>query len=124
MTQAFLSPESLVPMVGASGAISGVLGAYLLLYPQATVRVLVFFGVFVTVIHVPAIMALGLWFLGQLFSATNTPADQPGVAFWAHVGGFVAGMVLVPIFKSREIPLFQQPHSRPFEREQRRRPRG
>lgn len=124
MTQALLSPESTVPMVGASGAISGVLGAYLLLHPQATVRVLVFFGFFVTVVHVPAILALGLWFLGQLFSAANNPVDQPGVAFWAHIGGFLAGMVLVPIFKSRRTPLFQPRHSRPFELEKRRGPWG
>lgn len=124
MTQALLSPDSTVPMVGTSGAISGVLGAYLLLHPQATVRVLVFLGFFVTVVHVPALLALSLWFLGQLLNASSTPADQPGVAFWAHIGGFLAGMVLVPVFKSRGTLLFQPRHSRPFELEQRRGPWG
>jgi membrane associated rhomboid family serine protease len=124
MTQGLLSPDSTVPMVGASGAISGVLGAYLLLHPQATVRVLVFFGFFATVVHVPSILALGLWFLGQLLNAASQPVDQPGVAFWAHIGGFVAGMVLVPMFKRPGTPLLQPRHSRPFDVERRRGPWG
>lgn len=122
MTQGLLSPESTVPMIGASGAVSGVLGAYLLLHPQATVRVLIFLGFYVTVVHMPAMLTLGIWFLGQLFSAAATPAGQPGIAFWAHVGGFVAGMALVPFFKKQEVPLFQAPRSRPFEIEKRRGP--
>ena len=124
MTQGLLSPDSTVPMIGASGAVSGVLGAYVLLHPQATVRVLIFLGFFITVVHMPAMLTLGIWFLGQLLSAASTPVGQPGIAFWAHIGGFVAGMALVGLFKKAEVPLFQPPHSRPFEIEQRRGPWG
>jgi membrane associated rhomboid family serine protease len=124
MGQALMNPASTIPMVGASGAISGVLGAYVLLHPQATVRVLLVLGVFVTIAHVPALIVLGLWFLTQIASAAFSQTDGPGVAFWAHVGGFVAGMALVPIFKKRGVPLFQPRHSRPFEIEHRRRPWG
>jgi membrane associated rhomboid family serine protease len=121
MAQAIVNPGSAIPMVGASGAISGVLGAYILLHPQATVRTLIFLGFFVTIVHVPALIVLGLWFVMQLFSAASAPADAPGVAFWAHVGGFVAGMVLVPFFKRRDVGLLQAPRSRSFELH---RPRG
>lgn len=124
MTQALLHPGSVIPMVGASGAISGVLGAYLLLHPRATVRVLIFLGFFITMAHVPALIVLGLWGFLQLFSAASAPVDQPGVAFWAHVGGFAAGMALVPFFKKRGVPLLQPPRSRAFEIERRRGPWG
>ncbi len=124
MTQALIHPDSTIPMVGASGAISGVLGAYLLLHPYATVRVLIIIVVFVTIVHVPAVFVLGLWFLTQLMSAAFSPAGGPGIAFWAHVGGFVAGMALVPVFKQKTVPLFQPAHSRPFAIEHRRGPWG
>jgi len=124
LTQGLLNPGSTVPMIGASGAISGVLGAYILLHPRATVRVLIFLGFFVTIAHVPALLALGVWFLAQLFEAVATPIDRPGVAFWAHVGGFVAGMALISLFKQRGVPLLQKPRSRPFEIERRRGPWG
>jgi membrane associated rhomboid family serine protease len=124
MAQALINPSSTVPMVGASGAISGVLGAYVLLHPQATVRVLFVLGIFVTVAHVPAMIVLGLWFLTQIANAALVQTEGGGVAFWAHVGGFIAGMALVPIFKRRDVPLFQPAASRPFEIERRRRPWG
>jgi membrane associated rhomboid family serine protease len=124
MTQALIHPDSTIPMVGASGAISGVLGAYVLLHPHATVRVLIFIGVFATIAHVPALIVLGLWFVTQIASATFSQTGGPGVAFWAHVGGFVAGMVLVPIFKQKGVPLLQPAHSHPFEIEHRRSPWG
>lgn len=124
LTQGFFSPSSTIPMVGASGAISGVLGAYLLLHPKATVRVLVVLGFFVTMVYVPALVVLGLWFLTQLGSAALAPADQPGVAFWAHVGGFVAGLGLVPFFRRRGVGLLQPPRHRAFEIERRRGPWG
>ena len=114
LSQGFLSPESAVPMIGASGAISGVLGAYLLVHPYATVRVLLFLGFYVTITRVPAMLALGIWFLAQLLSAWVTPIDQPGVAFWAHIGGFVCGMALVKPFKRPDVPLFQPRRSNPF----------
>ena len=122
MAQALINPDSTIPMVGASGAISGVLGAYVLLHPYATVRVLIVIFVFVTIVHVPALFVLGLWFFTQLMSAAFSQTGGPGVAFWAHVGGFVAGMVLVPVFKQKGVPLFQPAHSRPFEVERKRGP--
>jgi len=124
MTQALINPDSTIPMIGASGAISGVLGAYLLLHPFATVRVLIFIFLFVTIVHVPAMFVLGLWFLTQLASATLSPSEGPGVAFWAHIGGFVAGMALVPLFKQKTVPLLDPAHSRPFSLERRRGPWG
>lgn len=124
MAQALLNPDSTIPMVGASGAISGVLGAYMLLHPAATVRVLLFLGFFVTIAHVPALIVLGVWFLGQLVSAAMAPADQPGVAFAAHIGGFVAGMILVPFFKRRDVPLLQKQARSGFWTERRKGPWG
>jgi membrane associated rhomboid family serine protease len=124
MAQAFVDPSSTIPMVGASGAISGVLGAYVLLHPRATVRTIVFFGFFFTLIHIPAVVVLGLWFAGQLVSALLTEAGAPGIAFWAHVGGFAAGAVLVVFFKRREVPLLQAPRSHPFASRRMRGPWG
>jgi len=124
MTQAFLNPDSQIPMVGASGAISGVLGAYLLLHPWATVRTVIFLGIFITMVHVPALIVLGFWFVGQLISAAMTPPGQPGVAFAAHIGGFVAGMALVAFFKQRFVPLFNKPERKGFWMEKRKGPWG
>jgi membrane associated rhomboid family serine protease len=92
-------PGSLVPMVGASGAIGGVMGAYARLYPQARVHMLVLFGFFVTTVSVPALFMLGYWFLLQLIAGLPSMGDASGgVAFWAHVGGFLAGLVLSYVF--------------------------
>jgi membrane associated rhomboid family serine protease len=124
LTQSVLNPHSEIPMVGASGAISGVLGAYLLLHPWATVRVIIFIGILFWIAHVPALMVLGFWFLAQLFNAAVAPPDVPGVAFWAHVGGFVAGLVLVPFFKDKYVAIWQAARSKPFEIEKRRGPWG
>lgn len=96
--QAVPAPESVVPMVGASGAISGVLGAYLLLFPRARVLVLVPLGFVLQVIRLPAVWVLGLWFLVQLLSSLGAPEGEGGVAFRAHLGGFLAGLLLVPVF--------------------------
>jgi rhomboid family protein len=124
LAQAFVNPDSTVPMVGASGAISGVLGAYVLLHPNATVRVVIFLGFFVTMAHLPALIVLGLWFLLQLMNAAFAISGAAGVAFWAHVGGFIAGMALVPLFKKRGVPLLQPARYRPFQIERRRGPWG
>ncbi len=124
LAQAVVTPGSTVPMVGASGAISGVLGAYLLLHPHATVRTVVFLGIFVTMLHLPAMIVLGLWFLMQLASAAFSTSGAPGVAFWAHVGGFLAGIALVPLFKKSGVKLFQPSRYRPFQIERRRGPWG
>ncbi|NWG45861.1 MAG: rhomboid family intramembrane serine protease [Alphaproteobacteria bacterium] len=115
--QALLDPGSTVPMVGASGAISGVLGAYILLYPHATVRTIVIFGFFVQLLHVPAYVVLGLWFAIQLASGLMSPAGEAGVAFWAHIGGFLAGLALVPLFRRRHIALLQPRRAEPWARE-------
>ncbi|RMF88452.1 MAG: rhomboid family intramembrane serine protease [Nitrospirae bacterium] len=106
LTHILLSPAaSRVPMVGASGAISGVLGAYALLYPYARVRTLVVFGFFWDIILVPAWILLGLWFLMQTFSTLGSlGGHRGGVAFAAHFGGFLLGMALVGLFKRREVP--------------------
>ena len=124
LAQGFVDPASAIPMVGASGAISGVLGGYILLHPRATVRVLIFLGLFITVAHVPAMIVLGIWFLLQLVSGFATPAEGGGVAFWAHIGGFVAGFLLISLFKRRYIHILEKPHHKPFEIERRRGPWG
>jgi len=94
-------PSSLVPMVGASGAIGGVMGAYLVLFPRAPVHMLVFFGFFITRVIVPAFFMLGYWFLLQLLAGA-VDRGAGGVAFWAHVGGFAAGAALVRLFCNRK----------------------
>ncbi|GGE59888.1 rhomboid family intramembrane serine protease [Actibacterium pelagium] len=88
------APTSLVPMVGASGAIAGVMGGYLLLYPKARVDVLLILVILIRIITLPAWAMLGLWFGIQLLSGVGTSADTGGVAYWAHAGGFIAGLVL------------------------------
>ena len=101
--QVLVDPLSETPMVGASGAISGVMGAYLLLYPRAEVETLVILGYFARLVRLPALVVLGLWIVMQLFSGVLSLGVQAtgGVAFFAHIGGFVAGIVLVGLFKRR-----------------------
>ena len=96
--QIVTNPASIIPMVGASGAISGVMGAYLILYPRVKVYVLVPIFIFFTSIALPAWMMLGYWFLIQLASGLLSAGEMGGVAFWAHVGGFVAGVMLIKPF--------------------------
>jgi membrane associated rhomboid family serine protease len=114
LTQSLADPTSSLPMIGASGAIAGVLGAYFILYPYANVRVLVFFLLFIRVVNVPAVIVLGLWFLGQVMSGAATPMDEGGVAFWAHIGGFLAGIAMVPLFRHGHRTLWQDRRSRAF----------
>jgi membrane associated rhomboid family serine protease len=97
--QIVTSPASAIPMVGASGAISGVMGAYLVLYPKVRVYTLVPLGFFLTSMALPAWVMLGYWFFIQFVSGlVSFGGEAGGVAFWAHVGGFVAGVVLVKLF--------------------------
>lgn len=103
--QVLLSPASAIPMVGASGAISGVMGAYVILYPRVRVHMLVFLGIFITTVAVPAFLMLGYWFLIQLLGGAFSTGERGGVAFWAHAAGFVAGAVLVFLFRDRELVL-------------------
>lgn len=115
LAQSLASPLSEVPMLGASGAIGGVLGAYLVLHPRANVRVLMWIIIFVRLINVPALIVLGVWFAGQLLSGVTTPtSDAGGVAFWAHIGGFVAGALLVLPFRRRGVAVLEPAHSTPF----------
>ena len=100
--------NSEVPTVGASGAISGVLGAYLLLHPYARVLVVIPLGFFLYTTRFPAGLVLAFWFGFQLLSSAATPADQAGIAFGAHIGGFIAGMALIPFFKYKRVKLFSQ----------------
>lgn len=100
-TQSFLTWGSRAPMVGASGAIAGVMGAYLLKFPRARIQTLVIFIVFFTRIEIPAVLVLGYWFVVQLFSGAGSLGyshlSQGGTAYFAHIGGFIAGMILVNI---------------------------
>ncbi len=97
-THIFLNPQSAVPSVGASGAISAVLGAYIVMFPRARVHALVLFGFWAYMTRVSAILFLGIWFLTQLLSGVASlgvqTAQTGGVAFWAHIGGFVFGFVM------------------------------
>lgn len=131
LAQVASAPTSEIPMIGASGAVSGVLGAYLLLFPRARVSTLVFLGIFVTIIRLRAWLLLGVWFGGQALQAALTPPGSPGVAFVAHVGGFVAGMVLIGAFKRRGVPWFadggprsEEARKRPIDIRFRRSPKG
>ncbi|MFQ5673294.1 MAG: rhomboid family intramembrane serine protease [Nitrospinales bacterium] len=92
-------PASKVPMVGASGAISGILGAYLILYPKARVLTLIFLGFYITMIRIPAMVLLGLWLILQIGSGYFLSAEEAGVAWFAHISGFLAGMILIYPFK-------------------------
>jgi len=104
--QTFVSPSSIVPMVGASGAISGVMGAYIVLYPRVRIHMLIVLVFFITRIVVPAYLMLGYWFLLQLVSGSAAQSEG-GVAFWAHVGGFLAGAALIVLFRD---PVLVQRH--------------
>jgi membrane associated rhomboid family serine protease len=96
--QVFQSPASPVPMIGASGAISGVLGGYLVLYPRVPVNVLIPIFIFIQIVKLPAYLVLLIWIGMQLLNAST--GLETGVAVWAHIGGFVAGLVLVKPFES------------------------
>jgi membrane associated rhomboid family serine protease len=102
----FMQPESTLPVIGASGAVAAVLGAYVVTWPFARIHSLVFLVVFFTVLELPALVVLGFWFLQQLIAARaieNRLATE-GVAWWAHVGGFLAGMVLMQVLTFGSTP--------------------
>jgi len=113
---ALANPGSTLPSIGASGAIAGVLGAYLVLFPNARVLTLIPIVFFITVRELPAIFLLGFWFVIQFFdgvgSIGQTGNDMGGVAYFAHIGGFVAGMILIVLFGGRR----RQPPLRPVAR--------
>jgi membrane associated rhomboid family serine protease len=107
MAQTLPDTGSVIPMVGASGSIAGVLGAYLLLFPHARILVLVPIGFILQVLRLP-----GFWFLLQLISTLTAEPGQGGVAFAAHAGGFLTGLALVPLFRRRGVPLLAPPRDR------------
>jgi membrane associated rhomboid family serine protease len=109
LAHAVMSPSSNIPSVGASGAIAGVLGAYLLLFPSARVMTFIPFGFFIAMRELPAMLVLGLWFVIQLFTGVAsigdvTRQDVGGVAWFAHIGGFVAGLLLIFLMGGRKQP--------------------
>ena len=98
------NPDSAIPMVGASGAIGGVMGAYAVQFPQARVQTLLILGFFARMINIPAWGMLGYWFgLQLLMGLPSIGREEGGVAFWAHVGGFVAGVALIFVFRSPKL---------------------
>lgn len=100
-------PGSNIPIVGASGAIAGVMGGYLLMFPKARVDVLLFLVIYIRVIPIPAWIVLGVWFGMQLFQGASVASDQGGVAYWAHAGGFLAGLgMTLPLWQKRGGPAF------------------
>jgi membrane associated rhomboid family serine protease len=102
--QSIVNPGSPVPMVGASGAISGVMGAYMVLHPRTRVHVLVFLGIWITTIRVPAYLMLAYWFILQILGGLpGLGKEVGGTAFLAHVGGFVAGLVLILLFRNKSL---------------------
>ena len=107
LTQTAVTPHSTIPMIGASGAVSGVLGAYLLLFPYARILTLVVFGFFVRLVYVPALIVLGFWIVVQFLnsfialSASTSAQETGGTAWFAHIGGFLAGIVLLFLLRPR-----------------------
>ena len=103
MSHALLAPGSTVPMIGASGAISGVLGAYLLLFPYARIHTIIFLGFFVQTIRIPALIVIGFWAIIQFVSGLTAQGLQGhgGIAWFAHVGGFIAGLLTVKMWQPR-----------------------
>ena len=99
--QTAIGPDAAVPTIGASGAVAAVLGGYLLLYPRARVTTLVILIFFITFIQLPALLVLGFWFLLQLYQGVFEPAAGSGVAYFAHIGGFVFGLLLIKAFANR-----------------------
>jgi membrane associated rhomboid family serine protease len=107
MIQVFIAPASTIPQIGASGAVSGVLGAYIVMYPRARVSVVIPLLIIFPVIEIPAFVLLGVWFLTQFIYGIASFGDTlqtGGIAWWAHIGGFVAGIILHPFFRRRRRP--------------------
>ena len=102
MTQVLMDVNSQIPMVGASGAIGGVLGAYLINHPKAKVLVLIPFGFFSQLIKIKALYVLGFWFVLQFINSSMMSSDGGGVAYAAHIGGFISGMILILFFNKKK----------------------
>jgi membrane associated rhomboid family serine protease len=104
-TQIAIDPSSSIPMIGASGAIAGVLAAYFMLYPHARILTLVPLFFFLRLVAVPAVFLLGFWFVLQVISGAGSLGSSGGVAFFAHIGGFIAGLFLVFPFRQKHVPV-------------------
>ena len=115
LAQVLIHPDATVPTVGASGAIAAVLGAYAVLYPRARVITVVFIIIFFTIIELPALLVLGLWFLLQLLPAFSEPVTVSGggVAYFAHIGGFLFGLLLIKLFADRVHDGYDRSHRLP-----------
>ena len=116
LAQGLANPDSPIPMVGASGAISGVMAGYLLLYPRANVRFFYWFFIFIGSVYLPAYLLLGFWLVEQAIALPESMQPAGGVAIAAHLGGFGAGLALTPFFKRSGVRMFQSGYSRPFSR--------
>ncbi|MDC3072078.1 rhomboid family intramembrane serine protease [bacterium] len=101
LTQAIIDPTSTIPMIGASGAIAGVLGGYLVLYPRAKIKVLFWFIIFIKVIKIRAFIVLGGWIIIQFISFNGADLNSGGVAYAAHIGGFISGIFLINLMKNK-----------------------
>jgi membrane associated rhomboid family serine protease len=115
LAQTAMSPDSTTPTIGASGAVAAVLGGYALLYPKARVVTLVLIIFFITIVELPALLVLGLWFLLQLFygaaELAQPVAGEGGVAYFAHIGGFIFGLVLIKLFANRVHDDYAEPRA-------------
>ena len=116
LAHAFIDPSSKVPLIGASGAISGVIAAYLMIWPRANIRVFYWWIIFFGTINVPAFVVLGFWLFEQFWALPAALRMQGGVAIAAHLGGFLCGLLLTPFLKRPEIKLFQPKHTAAFAR--------
>jgi membrane associated rhomboid family serine protease len=115
LAQSAIDIHSGVPMIGASGAIAGVLGAYMVLFPRAHVLVLVPLGFFTQVMRLPALLVLGFWFVLQFIQGgLMAPGEEGGVAYWAHIGGFVSGIALIFLLRRRPPAAAQWPRRGPW----------
>ena len=113
ISHVLISPNDTSPLIGASGAIAGVMGAYLLMFPRAKIRVLVIILVFIRWIYLPAFVVLGSWLLLQIFAAPSSLSAEGGVAYFAHLGGFIAGLALTPLFKKSDTVLLPKSETPP-----------
>ena len=120
LAQGLADPASPVPMVGASGAISGAMAGYLLLYPRANIRFFYWLIIFIGTIYLPAYLLLGFWLFTQALALPESMEQAGGIAIAAHLGGFGAGLLLTPFFKRTGVRMFQSGYSRPFSRNTRK----
>ena len=116
IAQGLLDTNSNIPMIGASGAISGVMGGYLLIWPRANIRVFYWFIIFVGRINVPAFIIFGFWLFEQFIALRQSMTSKGGIAIVAHLAGFAAGIILAPLLKKKGVPLLQKPFSNSFHR--------